>query len=421
MNIGALFLAVTMMPAGGWNVTVEADGQNGMFTIEPPSLIEVRGEKHDRLPPPSNKPVWGKECRFREVIAQICTVAWSVDMESVSIRTVPDGRVLERGRDYEVDPQWGGIQRLDTATIGTNTPISIDYAYRKRRIDSVVRDADGRLALRKGEPATVTPTQPKLAAGETRIGNVFVDAQTMAIGPRNLFPVMEPPRKPVRLERPQAAKLLPRTWTKLNAGETVTVLAWGDSVTECIYLPEKDKWQQQFIRRLRRRFPNADIRLVSNAWGGYCSNSFLKVPPESPYHFETKVAGVKADLVISEFVNDCGQGRHIVANDYPKFLEAFRKARSEWIIMTPHYVRPDWMGLKDCHDSDDDPRPFVKALRTFASENDIALADAARRWGHLWREGMPFSTMYVNDINHPVAAGMTIFADALMEVFGGDK
>ena len=56
----------------------------------------------------------------------------------------------------------------------------------------------------------------------------------------------------------------------------------------------------------------------------------------------------------------------------------------------------------------------------FAAENGIALADAARRWGHLWREGIPFSAMHVNDINHPAAPGMAIFADALMEVFGGD-
>ena len=129
---------------------------------------------------------------------------------------------------------------------------------------------------------------------------------------------------------------------------------------------------------------------------------------------------MKADVVISEFVNDCGQGERIVKNDYPKFLKAFREAGSEWVIMTPHYVRPDWMGLKDCQDTDDDPRPFVKAVRAFAAANDVALADAARRWGHLWREGIPFSAMHVNDINHPGAPGMAIFADALMEVFGGD-
>ena len=420
MSLAAAVLAVAMVPAGGWNVKVEADGLNGTFAIDPPPLVEVKGERHARLPPESKTPFWAKECRFKAAYACECMVAWAVDQDSVAIRAVPDGRLLVRGRDYKVDPQWGGITRLDTASIGTDVPIEIDYAYRMRRIDSVVRDAQGRLAVRTGKPHVGTPVPPTLDAGETRLGNVFVDAETKAIEPRNLFPIVEPPPAPVRSADPQAAKLLPRTWAKLNAGERVTVLAWGDSVTACGFLPDADKWQEQFIRRLRKRFPKADIRLVSNGWGGRCSNSFLAVPPDSPYHFATKVAGVKADLVISEFVNDCGQRERIVQNDYPKFLKAFREAGSEWIIMTPHYVRPDWMGLKDCQNTDDDPRPFVKAVRAFAAENGIALADAARRWGHLWREGIPFSTMYVNDINHPVTSGMTIFADALMEVFGGD-
>ena len=170
-----------MAAESAWRVKVDADGQSGTFAIDPPPLVEVKGEKHVRLPAPSNSPVWGKECRFKAVIAQGCMVGWAVDMESVAIRTMPDGRLLERGRDYEVNPQWGGIHRLDTAAIGTNTPISIDYAYRMRRIDSVVRDTNGRLALRKGEPATVTPKPPALADGEMRIGNVFVDAQTMSL------------------------------------------------------------------------------------------------------------------------------------------------------------------------------------------------------------------------------------------------
>jgi len=420
MSMTALFLAVAMTPAGGMNVKVEADGLNGTFAIDPPNRIEVKGERHPRLAPPSKRPFWAKECRFKAAYACECMVAWAVDQESVAIRAVPDGRLLARGRDYKVDPQWGGITWLDTASISTNVPIEIDYAYRLRRIDSVVRDAQGRLSVRKGAPHVGTPVPPALAVGETRVGNVFVDPQTAAVEPRNLFPILDPPPTLAKSANPPAAKLLPRTWAKLNKGEPVTVLAWGDSVTACGYLPDKDKWQEQFIRRLRKRFPKSDIRLVSNGWGGRCSNSFLAVPPDSPYHFATKVAGVKADVVISEFVNDCGQGERIVKNDYPKFLKAFREAGSEWVIMTPHYVRPDWMGLKDCQNTDDDPRPFVKAVRAFAAENGIALADAARRWGHLWREGIPFSAMHVNDINHPGAPGMAIFADALMEVFGGD-
>jgi hypothetical protein len=45
------------------------------------------------------------------------------------------------------------------------------------------------------------------------------------------------------------------------------------------------------------------------------------------------------------------------------------------------------------------------------------LADAARRYGRIWRQGIPHSTIMLNSINHPNARGMTIFADALMELF----
>jgi hypothetical protein len=35
----------------------------------------------------------------------------------------------------------------------------------------------------------------------------------------------------------------------------------------------------------------------------------------------------------------------------------------------------------------------------------------------LWRQGVPFTTRLVNNINHPDERGMKIFADALMECF----
>ena len=47
----------------------------------------------------------------------------------------------------------------------------------------------------------------------------------------------------------------------------------------------------------------------------------------------------------------------------------------------------------------------------------MALADASRRYGRLWRQGIPYSTLLLNSINHPDARGMKLFADALMELF----
>lgn len=127
--------------------------------------------------------------------------------------------------------------------------------------------------------------------------------------------------------------------------------------------------------------------------------------------------GAKPDLIVSEFVNDASLKPAQVEERYAKLLADFQGIGAEWIILTPHYVRPDWMGLTRERDIDDDPRPYVAGLRQFAATHDVALADASLRWGRLWRQGIPYSTLLVNAINHPNAQGMRIFADALMALF----
>lgn len=48
---------------------------------------------------------------------------------------------------------------------------------------------------------------------------------------------------------------------------------------------------------------------------------------------------------------------------------------------------------------------------------DVGLADASLRWGPLWRQGIPYSTLLVNAINHPNAQGVKLFANALMALY----
>jgi hypothetical protein len=126
---------------------------------------------------------------------------------------------------------------------------------------------------------------------------------------------------------------------------------------------------------------------------------------------------VKPDLIISEFVNDAGLKPAQVEERYSKLLADFQGIGAEWIILTPHYVRPDWMGLTRERDIDNDPRPYVEGLREFAAKHDVALADASLRYGRLWRQGIPYSTLLLNAINHPNEQGMRIFADSLMALF----
>ncbi len=38
-------------------------------------------------------------------------------------------------------------------------------------------------------------------------------------------------------------------------------------------------------------------------------------------------------------------------------------------------------------------------------------------WSRNWREGIPYTTLELNAINHPDERGMKLFADALMALF----
>jgi hypothetical protein len=157
--------------------------------------------------------------------------------------------------------------------------------------------------------------------------------------------------------------------------------------------------------------------LVTEAWGGRNTASYLAEPPGSTHNYAEKVLGARADLIVSEFVNDAGLMPDQVEQRYSRLRADFRRIDAEWIILTPHYVRPDWMGLTRERDIDDDPRPYVAGLRQFARQHGVALADASVRYGRLWRQGIPYSTLMLNSINHPDARGMKIFADSLMELF----
>ena len=405
--------SATFTVAGPWRVSVEERGKTAEFEIQPPPRIVVTDERYDTLPVFNpNAGAWCQGTPLRGVRAIECSVCFALDPASVKIRRADDGTVLVQDTDYRMNPGWGTVGWVKAPE--RPVPLLISYAYSRQRIDAVVRRSDGTIALRAGEPHVVLPRIPECAAGETLLGTVHVDAQTRQLTDANLFPILPPADNPA----PIAFNPPVKTLAKLKAGEPVKILAWGDSVTACGYIPDADKWQEQFVRWLRAKYPRAKIELVSNGWGGRSTASFLNEPPGSRYNFKETVLDVRPDLIISEFVNDAGLNQQGVDDRYGKqLLVPFRERGIEWVILTPHYVRMDWMGLKSQKGCDDDPRPYVKALRVFAAREGVGLADAARLWGGLWRRGIPYMTLETNNINHPDAFGMSLFAEALKPLF----
>ncbi len=417
---------VVLRLAGDWRVevTVEQPPQIvTMLDVMRPTLVTVNAEKYDALPLFNAAAAgWIKGTRLKGVLAQETTTPHLLDSASLQVRAGAESgaKSFELGKDYAADLTWGTIGRLPSGQIPENQPVYVSYRHAQLRLDAVVLTRDGQLVLRSGEPRAAAPLPVKLESGERHVGNIYVAGNLDKLGPDQLFPILETayPEAPQAVPSP-AEKLLPKTLKKLRDGQAVRVLAWGDSVTDGSFLPQadRDRWQSQFATRLRERFPQAKVELVTEAWGGRNTASYLAEPPGSPHNYREKVLAAKPDLIVSEFVNDAGLSPEQVEQRYSQLWADFQEIGAEWMILTPHYVRPDWMGLKTERDIDADPRPYVAGLRQFAAKHPVALADASLRYGRLWRQGLPYSTLMLNSINHPDARGMRLFADSLLALF----
>lgn len=411
---------------GDWDVRVTVDEPrsiNATVRVSPPALVTVTAENYDRVPNFNPKAGgWVRGAQLRGVQAQETTTPGLLVADSFVLRAGPeaDSTLFQRGKDYEIDTHWGTFGRTTNSTIKVDQPVFASYRHAQLRLDAVVLTREGLVLWRPGEARAAAPVSPKVAEGERHLGNIWMPGLVTKLAPEHLFPILEHAYpEPAKSSPAPAERLVPRALKKLQTGERLRVLAWGDSVTECQYVPdwERNRWQAQFVTRLRERFPKANIELVTEAWGGRNTGSYLNEPPGSAHNYREKVLGAKPDLIVSEFVNDAGLNPKQVEERYGKLLADFQSIGAEWIILTPHYVRPDWMGLTREREVDDDPRPYVAGLRQFAAKHPVALADASRRYGRLWRQGIPYNTLMLNSINHPDARGMKIFADALMELF----
>jgi lysophospholipase L1-like esterase len=297
--------------------------------------------------------------------------------------------------------------------------VYVDYDYGPDRLDSLVLTAAKEASLRQGNSSLplVNPTEYVLK-DEVVLANVFVPGRCVALTDENLYPIHYRTGRPPAKHSDAAEKLLPKTLAKLRSGEPLTYIAWGDSVTNGGGVgAHKEQWYQtMFVNELKTRFPKANITLITAAWPGGNSSGYMSAPSGGPYVYQRDVLDPKPDLVSIEFVNDAGLDEASVQAHYGQILADLRGVGAETILITPHLVRPDWMNCTTLK-FDEDPRPYVRGLRQFAATNNVALADASRLWCLLYRQGIPYTKILANDINHPDVRGHQLFVDALMALF----
>ncbi|MBI4556435.1 MAG: hypothetical protein HY706_02535 [Candidatus Hydrogenedentes bacterium] len=395
-------------------------GEAVRLSISPPARVEIHDECYADVPRFNpEQGGWRKGARLRGLITEECTATGALHPATLRLKAAPgNSPAFDLDADYSLDPFWGTFGTLEGGKIAANQTLYVDYAYDLSRLDSVVVDGSGTARIVAGQPGLGSVLPPTLGLGEISIANIWVPSGTQQLSEENLYPIeFGDPMKPGPTES-VAERLLPRTLAKLRAGDEVTIVAWGDSVTHGGGVGAQVQlwYQNQFADRLRARFPKARVRMLTAGWPGAGSKQYLEAPAGGTYDFGRDVLLPKPDLVTIEFVNDAYLDEGGTQTHYGEILRRLTEVGAEVILITPHLVRPDWMKVSTLK-FDDDPRPYVKGLRNFAAANNVALADASKDWCQLWRRGIPYVTLEANSINHPDARGHAIFADALMGLF----
>jgi hypothetical protein len=413
----------------GWELEVGLQTPQGktpraLFQIAGSERKAVTAERCDALPD-FNENAWGgwqKGYALNGVRAQECTIKGALDVTSVRVTDSTRNCTYRVGKDFKLDADWGALGRCPGSSIDPQENVQIDYDFFLQRIDTVVLSSgNSTLRLKTGIPHLANPEPPHLQPDEVPLFNIHVTGNLHGLSRGQLFPILETafPNALAATDKGCINRLLPALIRKLHKGEPIKILTWGDSVTEEAFLSESERWPAQFATRLIKLYPKANFKLITEAWAGHNTSHYLHEPPGSRHHYQEKVLDAGADLIIMEFINDADMTTGELNERYGRFLADFKKVGSELILFTPHYMHPDWMKFpsQDNPDTSHDPREYVSALRLFAARNHIPLADVSLRYGRLWRQGIPYQTWMLNGINHPNARGMSIYTDALIQLF----
>jgi hypothetical protein len=315
VNASALFAAqpAGVTVTGDWGIQVVLRDRTppleARLKVPPPAPVVVNAERHDSLPRFNpNAGGWVKGAQLRGVQAQETTTPFLLEPGSLVVRTGPEPTAerLRAGEDYGLDGNWGTFGRTERSRIAEGQPVFASYRYTPLRLDAVVLTAAGRIELRPGTPKAAAPSLPPLGQGERLLGSIWLPGRVEQLAPKHLFPVLEAAYpEPAKPSPTPAERFIPKALAKLQAGHPLRILAWGDSVTDGSYLPRPDqeRWQEQLVARLRARFPQARLELVSEAWGGRNTTSYLAEPPGSPhnYHPDARGMAIFADAVMELF------------------------------------------------------------------------------------------------------------------------
>ncbi len=211
-------------------------------------------------------------------------------------------------------------------------------------------------------------------------------------------------------KHPSQIKFLSRTKAKLQRGENVKVVAFGDSITAGGEASEPSLiFWQRWTDALQQKYPRAKLEAINGATGGDRTS-------EGVARVQEKVINQHPDLVLIGFgMNDhniggFGTPLESFSQNLAMMIDRIQKETGAEIILYSTFPpNPKW------HYGSHNMAAYALATEKIAREKDCAYADVFHDWIAIEAKKKP-EDLLGNNINHPNDFGHALYVDALRAV-----
>ncbi|MFS0726776.1 SGNH/GDSL hydrolase family protein [Paenibacillus sp. 1P07SE] len=220
----------------------------------------------------------------------------------------------------------------------------------------------------------------------------------------------EQPAAAVQPDPPAQLSLFTRLHARLAAGEPVTYVAYGDSISAGY---EASRPEAGYVMRLadtlRARSSSGEVALDNRAKGGESSGGGLQ-------RLRADVASLAPDLVsIAYGMNDQnrqpdGGNATPLAEFEGRLIDMVQTVRehteAEVLLITPCLPNPRW-ALASAN-----VRDYAEVIRRIGRELEVPVADVQILWEQVLAEGKSHESLLLNNLNHPNDYGHALYLRA---------
>lgn len=198
--------------------------------------------------------------------------------------------------------------------------------------------------------------------------------------------------------------MLVKVKDKLEKGEKVVFVAFGDSITEGYGVSEG--WPEKLVKELKKKYPKSDIELINKGRSGDTAEDGL-------YRLDSDVIELNPDLVTVNFgINDAMSAVPLsnFENYFSEIISQIKNKTSADIIALSSEILED-------EEADKLVRKYYDKISKVCKDQKVIFVDIHRHWHQKIREGVELSSLLIPELDHPNEDGYRLFAKILMEVF----